>query len=219
MWLEVFIPGVVIGISASIPLGPIGVLCIQRTLSKNHKAGFVSGLGAMMADSIFASVALFSLAVVVSFIEHHMIIIKGIGGACIIAVGVNILFKNPVTQIHRNRAGKSNLWHDFMSTFLLTLANPAFLLVFIAMFAAFRVASSEGVVDGLITILGVATGSAIWWFTLTSIVSLFRKRFRPRHLLWINRIAGSLIIVLGAVAIILMFVKTHHAWNLPLIKR
>jgi len=162
----------------------------------------------------------------VSFIDHHMGIIKAVGGACVIAVGVNILFKNPVAQIHRNRAGKSNLWQDFISTFFLTLANPAFLLVFIAMFATFGVGSAEGVVDGLVTILGVATGSAIWWFTLTSIISLFRKRFRPRHLLWINRIAGSLIIVLGAVTIILMadkktdnFRKDLHEWNLPHIKR
>ena len=208
MWLEVFITGVVIGISASIPLGPIGVLCIQRTLSKNQRAGFLSGLGAMMADTIFASVAFFSLAIVVSFIEHHMTIIKGVGGACIIAVGINILTKNPVTQIHRNRAGISNLWQDFISAFVLTVANPAFLLVFIAMFAAFGVGSSEGVVDGLITILGVAAGCATWWFVLTFVINLFRKKFRPRHMLWINRIAGTLIIVLGALTIVLMFIKT-----------
>jgi len=215
MWLHVFITGIVIGFLASMPPGPVGVLCIQRTLSKNQKAGFISGLGAMMADAIFSSIALFSLAVVVSFISQHIKIIEGVGGACIIAVGINILMKNPVAQIRRNRAGKNNLWHDFISTFVLTVANPAFLLVFIAMFAAFGVGSSEGIVDGLITILGVAAGCATWWLLLTFVISLFRNKFRPRHMLWLNRIAGSLIIMLGALIIVRIFINLPSDGILP----
>ena len=113
MGFEVFLKGIVIGLLASIPLGPIGVMSIQRTLSKSQRSGFVSGLGAASADTLFATVALFSLTVVLSFIEDNMVIIKVLGGISVIIVGMTILLKNPVGQIRRNRAGKgSNLWSD-----------------------------------------------------------------------------------------------------------
>lgn len=216
MWItNSLIPGVIVGFLASIPLGPIGVLCIQRTLSKNLKAGFISGLGATLADAIFSAVALLSLSLILSFIETHRAIITIVGGACIIAVGMNILFKNPVVQIRRNRSGKTNLWQDFISIFLLTLTNPAFILVFIAFFASFGISSGEsrGIAHALPVILGVVIGSATWWLLLTFVVSRFRTRFRPRHLLWINRIAGSLIIALGAIAITTIFFKIPELWS------
>lgn len=99
MGFEVFLKGIVIGLLASIPLGPIGVMCIQRTLSKSQRSGFVSGLGAASADTLFATVALFSLTVVLSFIEDNMVIIKVLGGISVIIVGMTILLKNPVGQI------------------------------------------------------------------------------------------------------------------------
>lgn len=201
--------GVFIGVVASIPLGPVGVLCVQRTLSKNQKSGFVSGLGAALADTFFATVAFFSLAVVLSFIEENLTLIKVIGGLCIMIVGVTIFMSNPVVQIRRNRAGKSNLWQDFISVFFVTLANPAFILIFIALFAAFGFSEDTlGAAKGLLMIAGVFGGASLWWFTLTFVVNLFRKKFRPRHLLWINRISGTAIVVLGAAAVLLMFVNT-----------
>ena len=140
MGFEVFLKGIVIGLLASIPLGPIGVMCIQRTLSKSQRSGFVSGLGAASADTLFATVALFSLTVVLSFIEDNMVIIKVLGGISVIIVGMTILLKNPVGQIRRNRAGKgSNLWSDYLSVLLITLANPAYILIFVALFAALGV--------------------------------------------------------------------------------
>lgn len=211
MLLTLFLRGIVIGLMASIPLGPIGVLCIQRTLSKNHRSGFVSGLGAAFADIIYASLAFFSLSVVTAFIESHMLLIKVIGGLAIMMVGARILFSNPVVQIRRNRAGKTSLVQDFVSVFLITLANPVYILIFIAFFAMFGMSSATlGAFDGAFVLAGVLSGASLWWFTLTFGVSLLRKRFRPRHMLWINRIAGTLIVVLGAATVLLMFV------NIPL---
>ncbi len=203
--------GFIIGLLASIPLGPIGVLCIQRTLSKNHKSGFVSGLGAATADTIFATIAFFSLAVVMGFIETHLTMVKVIGGMCVIIVGMKIFFSNPVVQIRRNRAGKTNLWQDYISVFFLTLANPAFILVLLTLFAAFGVSEAViGEFNGGILVAGVFAGAASWWFLLTFVVSLFRNKFRPRHLLWMNRIAGVVIVVLGAATVLTMFI------NIPL---
>ncbi len=205
MWFEIFLKGIVIGLMASIPLGPIGVLCIQRTLSKSHKSGFVSGLGAAATDMLFSAIALFSLSLVVSFIEHNIMAVKVIGGLCVIIVGVKIFLTNPVIQIRRNRAGKDNLWHDFLSLLLITLANPVFILIFVALFAAFGISKEIGIVDGLFMILGVAVGGALWWFVLTFAVSLLRGRFRPRHMLWINRISGAVIVAMGAAAVLTIF--------------
>ncbi len=209
MWLSIFARGILIGLMASIPLGPIGVLCIQRTLSRNHKAGFVSGLGAASADTIFSAIAFFSLAVVMSFIENNITLIKVIGGLCVMIVGVNIFLSNPAVQIRRNRAGKTNLWQDYISVFFITLANPAFILIFVALFAAFGVSiHTIGMFKGALMIGGVFIGAATWWFLLTFMVSLLRRKFRPRHLLWINRISGTVIVLLGAAAVLLMFVNT-----------
>lgn len=209
MVLSLFIRGILIGLVASIPLGPVGVLCIQRTLSRNHKSGFVSSLGAATADTIYASIAFFSLSMVLSFIEQHMTILKVIGGLCVMVVGVTIFMSNPVVQIRRNRAGKTNLWQDFLTVFGVTIANPAFILIFIALFATFGFSESTlGMGRGMVMIAGVFCGASLWWFMLTFIVNLLRKKFRPRHMLWINRISGTLIVLLGAATVLLMFVNT-----------
>ena len=208
--------GILVGLLASIPLGPIGVMCIQRTLSRNHRSGFVSGLGAACADTIFATLALFSITLVLTFIENNIMLIKALGGICVIIVGVKIFLSNPVVQIRKNRAGKTNLWQDFISMFLITLTNPAFILIFVALFAAFGI-SREGLGNegGALMIAGVLSGASLWWFSLTFVVSLLRRRFRPRHLLWINRISGAVIVLLGAAAILLMFVNTPVDGILP----
>ncbi|MDD3108179.1 MAG: LysE family transporter [Alistipes sp.] len=207
MGVEVFLKGILIGLVASIPLGPIGVMCIQRTVGNNQRSGFVSGLGAATADTIFAAIALFSLTVVLSFIEKNLVIIQVLGGISVIIVGMTILLKNPVQQIRRNRAGKnSNLWGDYLSILLVTLANPAYILIFVALFAASGV-SAEGAPYGnnVAMIVGVLSGTSIWWFLLTFFVNFLRRRFRPRHILWMNRISGTLIVVLGAAAILSIF--------------
>lgn len=208
MDFAVFLKGIIIGLLASIPLGPIGVLCIQRTLCKSHKSGFVSGLGAASADTLFATIALFSLTFVLSFIESYMAVIKVLGGILVIIVGMTILLKNPVVQIRKNRAGKgNNLWSDYLSVFFVTLANPAYILVFVALFAALGI-NREGIpyANGLLMLTGVLCGTSLWWSTLTFCISLLRGKFRPRHLFWMNRISGSLIVILGAAAILSIFI-------------
>lgn len=210
MWFDLFIRGIIIGFVASIPVGPVAVLCIQRTLSKNHRAGFLSGLGAATADTIYAAGAFFSLTLVMSFIEDNMVIIKIVGGLAIAAVGASIFFKDPTVQIRRNRAGKSNLWQDYMSVFLVTLANPAFILVFVALFATFGLnIDNMGEINAAAMLVGVFAGASAWWFTLTGFVNLIRKKFRPRHLFWLNRISGSIIMLLGLLAILSSVINTH----------
>ena len=211
MNFEILLRGLTVGLIASITLGPVGVMCIQRTLSKGRMSGFMSGVGAAVADTIFATLAYFFVALISSFIESHLTLLKVLGGACVMAVGVHFFLKNPVVQIRRNRAGKSNLWQDFASTFVVTLTNPAFILWLLVIFSAFNVSAEEGEITlsragtGAQMILGFFAGAASWWLILTSLIGLFRSKFRPRHLLWINRGAGILIAALGVAAIISAF--------------
>jgi len=207
-WLTFLTKGMLIGFVASIPLGPVGVICVQRTLTKGRRSGFFSGLGAATADTIFAVIAAFFLSMVLAFVERHIDVLKVIGGICVIIVGVNIFLKNPAVQIRKNRANKGNLWSDYLSVFFITLTNPAFILMFIALFASFGISSDEGpTFQGTGLIAGVFVGASFWWFNLTLAVSFLRRRFRPRHMLYLNRISGSLIVALGAIAILSLF--TH----------
>ena len=212
MNIDLLLRGVMVGLLASITLGPVGVMCVQRTLSKSRASGFASGLGAATADTISAMLAYFFIAVIASVIESNMPVLKFVGGVFVTAVGVHYFLKNPVVQIRRNRAGRTDLVQDFVSTFALTLTNPAFILWLLVIFSAMGVNSGGDEITvskvgmGAQVILGFFAGAVAWWFALTMIVSLFRRRFRPRHLLWINRIAGVLITALGVGVIISAFI-------------
>lgn len=208
MLVSLFARGVLIGLLASIPLGPVGIICVQRTLSKNRLAGFASGLGAGLADTIYATLGFFALTFIKPLIEQNITFVKVLAALCIIIVGVFIFLSNPVVQIRRSRAGMTTLWRDFLTVFLVTIANPALVFLFIGLFAAFGLsADSLGIANGWLLILGVAAGTVVWWFTLSSVVSLFRRKIRPRHILWVNRISGTIIILLGAAVVFTVFLN------------
>ncbi|HJE88866.1 LysE family translocator [Rikenella microfusus] len=200
--LLLFLQGLLVGFLASVPLGPIGVICIQRTLSGTHKSGFFSGLGAATADTIFATLAVFSLSFLTDFMELHKHWFTAIGGILIIVLGFSIFYKR-VKRPSQRRQTRSSLLSDYLSILFLTLTNPAYILVFITLFAALGI-SSEGhhTAVNLLLILGVLIGAACWWFTLTYAVSKLRRRFRLRHLWWINKITGAVIIAFGMLLVL-----------------
>lgn len=166
-------------------------------------------MGAAAADTTMATLALFSLGFITSFIENNLMVIKAIGGIAVICVGATILMQNPVIQIRNNRSGRgSSLWSDFLSIFVVTIANPAYILVFVALFATFGVTNEGRFLGSMLMIVGVAIGAGIWWASLTAAINAIRNRFRPRHLLYINRVAGSVIVALGLASILSMFINT-----------
>lgn len=206
--ISIFVHGIMIGLLASIPLGPIGVLCIQRTINKTFLAGFFSGLGAATADTLFATIALFFYSIVLPYIEEHIQIIKIFGGLIIIAIGLKLFFDRNVSQIRRNRHGKNTFVKDFFSIFGLTISNPAYILIFFGWFAAFKVGDYHfTILTHIIMILGVFLGAILWWFVLISMVNSLRKKFTVRHIFYINRVAGIVISILGLGALLTAFVK------------
>lgn len=199
--IGLFVKGIVIGLAATIPLGPIGVICIQRSINKGRTSGFVSGLGAATSDTIFATIAGFSLAFIINFIDKHRLAIEFIGGIIVVVLGIKTFYNNPVSQLRRHKKKKNKLFEDYISTFLLTATNPLIIFYFLALFAAGNIVDSNNMGQALITVAGVFVGGVLWWYVLTTLISSFRQKFRLKHLWWINKIAGGLIIVLGVVAV------------------
>ena len=216
--LEIFLRGLAVGLAASITVGPVAVLCIQRTLSKTTRAGVFSGLGVACADTLMAIIAYFFYAMMRAQIERYSHILSIVGGIFVVIVGVFIFFQNPVPQIRRNRAGNTTLWKDFASMFGFTIANFVvvipYILAFFAMFGVGTASESRDVASMLTSLLmigGFFCGACAWWTTLTLVISLFRRRFRPRHLLTINHIAGIIVGLLGIYTILSTFIHTTNA--------
>ena len=206
MDLFFIIKGILIGISVSAPLGPIGVLCIQRTLNKGFKSGFVSGSGAASADIIYAIIAGFSITLISDFLIEYQTYIRIIGGAFLILVGIRISISNPAKQIRKLRVKGNNYYKDYITSFFITVSNPITILAFGAFFAAFnmidKTVSNFSIV---IMIISVFSGSLIWWLSLIGVVTIFKKRIRLRNLLWINRITGVLIVLFALFVMISAF--------------
>lgn len=199
--------GMLIGLMVSVPLGPMGVLIIQKTLHRGALSGFVAGMGAACADLFYATVAAFGLGFVLNTIQTHELLLQIIGGIFLIVVGLKIYFDNPLKQIRaRKRVTKTGLLGDFLSLFFLTVSNPVAIVVFMAVFAGTSVlGDSPSFVTEMYVLTGVLLGGGIWWYTLSTLVNIFRKKFRLRVLVTINKVAGVIISVLGILAVIAIF--------------
>lgn len=208
MHLLILLNGFIIGLSASIPLGPIGIICIQKTINKGHISGLVAGAGAAFADTFYAILAGFGVTFITNFIEEQQFIIRIIGGLILLFLGYRIFSTNPAIQMRKKHVSK-NFFGDFISIFFLTLSNPMTIFFFGAAFAGFGIVKEQSGFSELMNLIGgVLAGSFAWWFTLTTLVNLFRKKFRLKRLWWINKIAGSLVILFGVFVIIsLIFLK------------
>ena len=208
MFLTLIAKGILIGLLVSIPLGPIGVLVIQRTVNKSRLAGLLSGMGAALSDTIYAIVAGFSLTYVIDFVREYEIIFQCIGAAVVLALGIHIFFKDPVTDLRRSRSRGNTHFQDIISSFLVTISNPLTVFVFLAVFTSSGVAiSMQQPYDAFFVILGISTGTFIWWFSLSGIVSMFRHKINLRILWWINKTAGGVIILFVLVTVIVVVQK------------
>lgn len=193
MDLEFFLRGLVIGFSIAAPVGPIGVLTIQRTLSHGRLHGFLSGLGAATADAMYGMVAAFGLTFISGFLVSQEYWFKLVGGVFLVYLGVRAFLKTPDDSIDKPQ--QVGILGSYTSTFLLTLTNPMTILSFGAIFAGLGLAEKSSSYEGAaLLVVGVFLGSAAWWLLLSSLTSIFRTRIQsPRGLLWVNRVSGLII--------------------------
>jgi threonine/homoserine/homoserine lactone efflux protein len=198
--LSFLLNGIIIGFSIAAPVGPIGVLCIRRTLAEGRIYGLISGLGAATADAIYGCIAGFGLTIISNFLISQHFWLRLVGGCFLCFLGVKTFVAVPPEQTALAK-GKG-LFKAYTSTFFLTLTNPMTILSFLAIFAGLGIGStSQNYVLAAMLILGVFFGSALWWLILSGGVNLFRKRVTSSGLRWINRISGAIIIVFGVIAL------------------
>ena len=199
--------GMLIGLMVSVPLGPMGVLIIQKTLQKGALAGFVAGMGAAFADLFYATVAAFGLGFVIDIIQSHEVLLQSIGGIFLMVVGLTIYFGNPLKQVRtKKRVSKKGLLGDFLTLFFLTVSNPVAIVVFMAVFAGASVfGDNPSLQVEMFVLSGIVLGGGLWWYTLSTLVNIFRKKFRLRVLMTINRVSGVIITLLGGVVILSAF--------------
>jgi len=200
MWL--IVKGIVLGLIVSVPLGPVGALCIRHTINKGFKSGLLAGLGAAMADLVYALIAGFGISVVIEWLIKVRSWIQAAGSIVFMFMAWKVFFTNPAIQIRRNRHRKNDPMEDFMTTFLLTFSNPTPVFVFMAAFTGFVLREKVNYNDIILSIAGVFIGCLGWWVVLVSIVNMFRSRIRLRHLLWVNKITGVVVFVFALVLLI-----------------
>lgn len=192
--------GLVLGFSIAAPVGPIGVLCIRRTLLNGRAVGFVSGLGAATADAFYGAVAGFGLTVVAELLHSQELWLRLLGGLYLCYLGMSMYRARPTSEV--GEASVIALGPAYFSTLALTLTNPATILSFTAIFAGFLSGGDSSYAATAILVLGVFVGSALWWLTLSSGVSLFRSRITPKNMRWINRLAGGVVVGFGMLTLL-----------------
>jgi threonine/homoserine/homoserine lactone efflux protein len=193
--------GLLIGFAIAAPVGPIGVLCIRRTLADGRAIGFISGLGAATADMSYGAVAAFGLTAAQNILTGLQFWLRVIGGIFLIYLGARTLVSKSAQQPQQNPSQRG-LFPAYLSTLGLTLTNPATILSFASAFVVFGLGDTSGhyVSAGLLT-AGVLVGSAAWWLALSSLVGAFRERFTPAWMTWVNRLSGTIIGVFGVIAL------------------
>ncbi len=208
MDINLLFKGLILGFSIAAPVGPIGVLCIRRTLSFGRNSGVISGLGAASADAFYGFVAGFGLTVISNFLINQQLWLSLIGGIYLCFLGIKSF--NAKLASMSSDVENIGLWESYFSTLGLTLTNPVTILSFVAIFAGLGLVSSESsFLAAFYMVMGVFLGSAAWWLTLSGIVSLFRDKFNSQSMVWINRIAGVILLGYGIVALYSAFQELH----------
>lgn len=199
MEAHLLLKGIILGFSIAAPVGPIGILCIRKTLQFGRLSGLFSGLGAAVADSIYGVIAAFGLSLVSNFLLAGQFWLRLIGGAFLIYLGVKTFLAKPTVK--EREVSHKTLTKDFISTFFLTITNPMTIISYLAVFAGLGISNSTSTaIDATWLVVGVFLGSSLWWLILSEGVTLFRKKVSEQVMTWINRLAGCIIAGFGILA-------------------
>ena len=199
--MEFLLKGLVFGFSIAAPVGPIGLLCIRRTLAESRLSGFVSGLGAASADAFYGFVAAFGLTAVSGFLLLYETPIRLLGACFLFYLAITIFLSKPADHQAKG-AIDVNIVQSYISTLFLTLTNPVTILSFIAVFAALGVGIGNDYFSATYMVIGVFIGSALWWLLLSSFVGLFATKFSTTGMTWVNRISAVLMSLLGIFSLV-----------------
>jgi threonine/homoserine/homoserine lactone efflux protein len=198
-WM-LFLRGLILGFSIAAPVGPIGILCIRRSIKDGWLAGFISGLGAASADMLYGSVAAFGLQAVSDFLVGGQDVLRGIGGLFLIFLGIRTFLKKP--ESGATRAGGASWLTRYTSTFVLTITNPLTIISFAAVFASIIPANTElTTIKSVQMVAGVFIGSSLWWVILSSLAGSLKSRLSKNFNRWIQWLSGGVIVLFGIAAL------------------
>lgn len=216
MEISILLQGILLGFSIAAPVGPIGILCMRRTLMSGPWIGVLTGLGAATADAIYGAIAGLGLTLITSVLVEHQLWIRSVGGMFLCGLGLRMLWRlrhpqeeTRSEQISQDLTGsEASLWDRpwirgigaYGSGLGLTLTNPATILSFVAIFAGLGVGAGQG--SALVLVLGVFLGSGLWWLVLSGGIARFRHRLTPQRLQWVSGISGLVITGFGLLALI-----------------
>ncbi len=201
MSLAFLAKGFLIGILVAAPLGPVGILIVHRVLAERRRAGFISGVGAATADTLYACIAAFFFSFAAALLGGHPITVRLIGGLVLIGLGVKFMRTQPHDASDPDQRG--TLWSHFISTFFLTAANPITVFALSAVFAAWGPAPEDRTLINMATLIGgVFAGSVAWFGAITLFVGMVRFHMTPERLRWVNIVCGVVTLAFGIVVLV-----------------
>lgn len=202
--IQFIVKGLIIGIIASAPMGPVGVLTVQRTLNKGRWYGFVTGIGAAISDILYAAISLVGISLVMDFIEkpRNMFWLKLIGSVMLFIFGLYTFLSHP-GKVKHVQGKRGSLMHNGFTGFLVTLSNPLIIFLFIALMARFDFVISRNYFAQGIGYMAIFGGAMIWWFSLTAIIDKVRNRFQDNTVWKINRTIGVIVMIAALIGCIL----------------
>ena len=204
--VSIVFKGMMIGIIASAPMGPVGVLCLQRTLNKGRWYGFVTGCGAALSDLFYALITGYGMSFVFDYVSNNVFYLQLFGSILLLIFGIHTFRSNPVKALRAPSGKKGSYMHNFLTAFLVTLSNPLIILLFIGLFARFSFVSEGMLVSETVTgYVASVEGALLWWFLLSTGVSKVRTQFNLRGIWIINRTIGVIVIIVAVVGLIITF--------------
>jgi len=195
-----FIKGLIIGFAMAVPIGPVGIMCIRKTLAEGHSRGLIIGIGAATADSLYGSMAAFGLTFISDAITAHQFWLRLVGGGVLLFLGIRTFYAQPKDP--KIRFESTGVLRSYIYAFFLVITNPVTIFAFIAVFAAFGLGQTLNIFSASVLVVGVFSGSCLWFITLSYIAKFFRNKLDKEGFRWVNRIAGVLILISGLIALI-----------------
>jgi threonine/homoserine/homoserine lactone efflux protein len=196
--IYIILKGILIGVLVSAPMGPIGALCIQRTLNKGRWHGFATGVGAMLSDVIYAIMVGMGMSYILDFISQYETAIQIVGSILLFGFGVMLFRSNPIKSFQEQRKNITTYTQDFITAFFITLSNPLIIFLFIALFARLNYYNGNFTISQHVLGFGsIAAGAMLWWLLVTFLFGKLRQRFNLRRLWVLNRIIASIVMAIS----------------------
>ena len=199
--VDLIFKGMLIGMIASAPMGPVGVLCVQRTLNKGRWYGFMTGIGVAVSDIIYAGITGFGMSFVTDFVNdaQNKFYLQIAGSILLLAFGIYTWRSDPTKNIHKSGQQKGSLWYNAWTAFLVTFSNPLIIFLFMGLFAQFAFVFPDHPFEMVIGFASIVGGALLWWFGLTWLVDKVRVFFDDNGIKIINQIIGAVVIIFSLI--------------------